>query len=67
MKTKRRYGGEGLIIAMTEMTLLVDTLVRLWMERKGTLGDGYYTRGSLYLMKFIASFMNCTSRTNQHL
>ena len=45
---------------MTEMTLLVDTLVRLWMERKGTLGDGYYTRGSLYLMKSIASFMNCT-------
>lgn len=48
---------------MTEMTLLVDTLVRLWMERKGALGDGYYTRGSLYLMKCllsIASFMNCT-------
>ena len=53
-------GGRSLLLLMTEMTLLVDTLVRLWMERKGTLGDGYYTRGSLYLMKSIASFMNCT-------
>ena len=46
----RRHGSGEPIIAMTEMTLLVDTLVRLWMERKGTSGNGCYTRGSLYLM-----------------